>query len=402
MSRLPRARAAIAAIVLACGAHAAFAADTVRADVGKPLKAAEAALKGGRAKEALARISEADAVPNKTAYESLLIQQMRGSAAHAAGDLATAVKAFEAGVSSGKVSGRDQLQLVEAVAVDYYKMKEYSKSAQWAQRYFKDGGSAPAMRTVLLQSYYLGNDCASVARMLGGAGDDASRKPSEEDLVILRSCYRKERDDAGYVAATERLIIYYPKKEYWTEMLARVQRKPGFADRLSVHVYKLRLATGNLNTANDYMELAQLALQAGVPSEAKVVMDKGYASGVLGKGDQAARQQRLRDLVAKTLADSQKAREQEERDALAARDGGDLVKVGLNYVYEGKADKGLDLIQKGIRKGGLKRPEDAKLLLGEAELHAGHRNRAVQTFKSVRGTDGAADIARLWVLEARA
>jgi hypothetical protein len=59
-------------------------------------------------------------------------------------------------------------------------------------------------------------------------------------------------------------------------------------------------------------------------------------------------------------------------------------------------------IQKGIRKGGLKRPEDAKLLLGEAELHAGHRNRAVQAFKSVRGTDGAADIARLWVLEARA
>lgn len=402
MSRFPRARAAIAAIVLACGAHAALAADTVRPDVGKPLKAAEAALKAGRAKEALAKISEADAVPNKTAYESLLIQQMRGSAAHAAGDLPAAVKSFEAVLSSGKVSGRDQLQLVEAVAVDYYKMKEYAKSAQWAQRYFKDGGTAPAMRTVLLQSYYLGNDCASVNRMLGGAGDEAGHKPSEEDLEILRSCYRREKDDAGYVAATERLIVHYPKKEYWTEMLARVQRKPGFSDRLSVHVYKLRLATGNLNTATDYMELAQLALQAGVPAEAKVVMDKGYASGVLGKGDQAARQQRLRDLVTKTLADSQKAREQEEKDALAARDGGDLVKVGLNYVYEGKADKGLDLIQKGIRKGGLKRPEDAKLLLGEAELYAGHRNRAVQTFKSVRGTDGAADIARLWVLEARA
>jgi hypothetical protein len=78
------------------------------------------------------------------------------------------------------------------------------------------------------------------------------------------------------------------------------------------------------------------------------------------------------------------------------------VKVGLNYVYEGNADKGLDLIQKGIKKGGLKRPEDAKLLMGEAELQAGHKARAVQTFKSVKGSDGAADIARLWVLEARA
>lgn len=401
MIRLTRARAAFAAIVLACGVHAALAADTVRPDVGKPLKAAEAALKAGRAKEALARISEADAVPNKTAYESFLIQQMRGSAEHAAGDYAAAVKAFEAVLSSGKVSGRDQLQLVEAVAVDYYKLKEYSKAAQWAQRYFKEGGTAPAMRTVLLQSYYLGNDCAAVSKMLGGAGDEG-KKPSEEDLEILRSCYRKEKDEAGYVAATERLIVYYPKKEYWTEMLARVQRKPGFSDRLAVHVYKLRLATGNLTSANDYMELAQLALQAGVPSEAKIVMDKGYAAGVLGKGDQAARQQRLRDLIAKTLAESQKNRAQEERDALAARDGGDLVKVGLNYVYEGQADKGLALIQKGIQKGGLKRPEDAKLLLGEAELQAGHKGRAVTTFKSVKGSDGAADLARLWVLEARA
>jgi len=401
MIRPTRARAAIAAIVLACGVHAAWAADTVRPDVGKPLKAAEAALKAGRAKEALAKISEADAVPNKTAYESFLIQQMRGSAEHAAGDYAAAVKAFEAVLSSGKVSGRDQLQLVEAVAVDYYKLKDYAKAAQWAQRYFKDGGTAAAMRTVLLQSYYLGNDCAAVARMLGGAGEE-SKKPSEEDLEILRSCYRKEKDDAGYVAATERLIVYYPKKEYWTEMLARVQRKPGFSDRLAVHVYKLRLATGNLASANDYMELAQLALQAGVPSEAKIVMDKGYAAGVLGKGDQAARQQRLRDLIAKTLAESQKNRAQEEKDALAARDGGDLVKVGLNYVYEGQADKGLALIQKGIQKGGLKRPEDAKLLLGEAELQAGHKGRAVTTFKSVKGNDGAADLARLWVLEARA
>jgi hypothetical protein len=351
----------------------------------------------------MARIGEADAVSNKTPYENLLIQQMRGSAAHAAGDLPTAVKSFEAVLASGRVSGRDQTQLVEAIAVDYYKMKEYAQAAKWAQRYFKEGGSSAAMRTVLLQSHYLGNDCASVNRMLGGAsGDEAGHKPSEEDLEILRSCYRKEHDEAGYVAATERLIIFYPKKEYWTEMLARVQRKPGFSDRLSVHVFKLKLATGNLAGANDYMELAQLALQAGVPAEAKIVMDKGYAAGILGKGDQAARQARLRDLILKTLGESQKTREQDERAALAARDGADLVKVGLNYVYEGKADKGLALIGQGIKKGGLKRPDDAKLLLGEAELQAGHKNRAVQTFKTVHGNDGAADIARLWVLEARA
>jgi hypothetical protein len=76
--------------------------------------------------------------------------------------------------------------------------------------------------------------------------------------------------------------------------------------------------------------------------------------------------------------------------------------VGLNYVYEGNPAKGFPLIEQGIRKGGLKRPEDAKLRLGEAQLQAGQKQRGVQTLREVKGNDGAADIARLWVLHARA
>lgn len=399
MIRLSPMRALAAALVLALGATTgALAADTVRPEVGNPLKAAQAAVKAGRGKEALAEVAKADAAANKTPYESFLIQQMRGSAALAAGDNETAIKAFESVLASGRVSGREAAQMQEAIAVGYYKLKEYPKAAQAAAKYFKDGGTDAAVRTVQLQSYYLGNDCNSVSRMLG---EEGSRKASEEELQILRTCYSREKDDAGYVAATERLLQSYPKKEYWTELLARVQRKPGFSDRLGVHVYKLRNATGNFANANDYMELAQLAMQDGVPAEAKVIMEKGYSTGVLGKGSEAARQKRLSDLVDKTLAESKKNRAQDEKDAREARNGDDMVRIGLEYVYEGQADKGLALVEQGIKKGGLKRPEDAKLRLGEAQLYAGKKNAAVATLKTVKGTDGTADLARLWVLQAR-
>jgi Flp pilus assembly protein TadD len=181
-----------------------------------------------------------------------------------------------------------------------------------------------------------------------------------------------------------------------------VQKKSGFSDRLGVNVYRLRFATNNAGTANDYMEMAQLAMQAGVPAEAKVIMDKGYAAGQLGKGDQAERHERLRKLVDTTLEEKKASREADEKEALAAKDGNAQVTVGLNYVYEGNAAKGLPLIEQGIKKGGLKRPEDAKLRYGEALLHAGRKDRAVQVLRDVRGTDGTADLARLWVLHARA
>ena len=105
---------------------------------------------------------------------------------------------------------------------------------------------------------------------------------------------------------------------------------------------------------------------------------------------------------ARDLAASQKSRAKDEAGAQESKDGNDLVKVGLNYVYEGKADKGLTLIEQGIKRGGLRRPDDAKLLYGEALLEAGQKARAVQVLKEVRGTDGTADVARLWVLQARA
>jgi outer membrane protein assembly factor BamD (BamD/ComL family) len=404
IARLRPVLCSLAFVVLAVTAPLAQAqkSEGVRPEVGKPLQAAQALVKARKGREALAEVAKAEAVANRTANENFLINQMKGSAALAAGDNDTAIRAFEAVLASGKVSGRDEQQMVQAVAVGYYKNKEYAKAAQWSQRYFKEGGTDPAMRTVLLQSYFLGNDCGSVNRMLGSAADsDNGKRPSEEELQILANCYLRQKDTGGYVNAIEKLVVYYPKKEYWTDLLARVQKKPGFSDRLGVNVYRLRFATGNAGSVNDYMEMAQLAMQAGVPAEAKVIIDKGYSAGVLGKGDQAERHKRLKDLVEKAAAESLRTRAQDEKDALAAKDGNDLVKVGLNYVYEGNAAKGLPLVEQGIKKGGLKRPEDAKLRLGEAQLYAGQKQRGVQTLREVRGNDGTADIARLWVLHAR-
>ncbi|MEP7138378.1 MAG: hypothetical protein ABI745_02050, partial [Caldimonas sp.] len=116
---------------------------------------------------------------------------------------------------------------------------------------------------------------------------------------------------------------------------------------------------------------------------------------------QAERAKRLQALVDKRLAEDAASRAQDETEALAAKTGDGLVGVGMKLVYAGQAAKGVQLIQQGIAKGGLKRPEDAKLHLGIGQLAAGDKAKAQATFKSVQGTDGAADLARLWSLFAR-
>ena len=403
-----RMSAALFILVAVCLAVAApisrAEGETVRPEVGKPLQAAQDLMKAKKFQDALARVKEADAVAGKTPYEAFIVERMRGAAAASAGDNETAAKSFEAVIASGRLPAAEQLKLIEALAGTYYRAKEYSKAQSWGQRYFKEGGISSAMRTLLAQTQFLGGDFAASAKELSAevaASEAAGNSPAEDRLQLLANCYLKLNDKAGYVSVLEKLVSYHPKKEYWADLLARLQRKQGFSNRLTLDVYRLMQATGNLKDTQDYMEMAQLALQAGLPAEAKRVVDEGYAKGALGAGAEGDRHKRLRDLANKQSADDQKGMAEAEKQAAAAKDGNALVAVGSAYVAGRQFDKGIALIDKGIGRGELKRPDEAKLHLGLAHLQAGDKAKALQILRSVRGTDGTADLARLWVLQAR-
>lgn len=373
--------------------------ETLRAEVSKPLQAAQDLIKVKKYKEALAKIQEADAVPNKTAYESFFLDRMRGAVAMSAGEVDLAAKSFDAAISSGKLPAAEQLKIIEAVAGTYYRAKDYGKAAAWSQRYLKQDEGNGQMRTLLIQSYYLQGDYAAAAKELNAefqADDKAGRVPSEERMKLLGGSYAQINDNAGYVSVLERLVAHYPKKEYWADLLARLQRKPNFSDRLALDLFRLQMATGNLTSANNYMEMAQLALQAGFPAEAKKVVDKGFDTGALGSGPEADRHKRLRELVNKKAAEDQKSLGEGDAQAETAKTGVAQVNTGYNYVANGKFDKGIPMMEAGIAKGGLKRPEDDKLHLGIAYLQAGNRSKAVQVLKTVQGSDGTAELARLW------
>jgi hypothetical protein len=393
---------ALVAFAAALALGAAQAQGGMRPEVGKPLQAAQELVKAGKYREALAKVREADAVGGKTANETTLIERMRLAAASGAGDTDTAARSFDAIGSS--VSGPDKLRMIESIAGSYYRAKEYAKAQQWYARYFKEGGTSSANRTLMIQTQYLSGDLAGASRELVAEIQAAERNgaaPAEDRINLLMNAAVKQGDVNNETFALERLVTYYPKKEYWVTLLSRLQRKPNFSDRLVLDTYRLSLATGSMSAANDYSEMAQLALQAGSGAEAKQVVDKGFAAGALGVGAEAERHKRLRDLVAKRTEEAKKTAAEDEKAALAAKDGNDLVAIGMNQVFEGQKAKGVQLMQQGIAKGGLKRPEDAKLHLAIAQLLAGDNVKAQATLKTVSGNDGTSDLARLWALYAK-
>ncbi|HDR9020407.1 TPA: tetratricopeptide repeat protein [Burkholderia vietnamiensis] len=365
----------------------AWAADALRPDVAKPLAAAQDLYRAHKYRDALGKIAQAAAVPNRTPYETYMVEATRGAAAMAAGDTGVAAQAYETVVNSGRLSGADEQRTTAALAGIYFQQKNYPQAIRVAQRYLKAGGTDPDMRTLLTQSYYLSNDCSQVVSQLKASTEaQAGHAPDEGQLQMLATCAQKSKDAGAYRSALGMLVAYHPSPAYWADMISAIRGSPGYLSSLDLDIYRLRRATGTLTTADAYMEMTQLALVAGTPAEGRQVIDQGFASGVLGKDGQADREKRLQALAAKR--------------AQAGADAANPVApldVGMNLVFAGHAAQGLSTMEQVIAKGGLERPDAARLRLGEAYYVAGQKAHAVQVLRTVKGNDGSADLAKLWI-----
>ncbi len=404
VSRIASAAVLGLSLFLVPGAHAAK--DQLSPAVGKPLQEAQKLMKDQKYKDALAKIAEADPQA-KSDYEKFVIAQMTGAAKAGAGDAVGAAQSFEKVIASGRLTPEENLKITEAIAGTYVRAKQYPKALEWLDKYKAAGGQKPDILALRPQISYLSGDFKKAGQEAAAgivAAEKAGQKPSEEQIKLLASSLEKQKDMVGYTQALEKLVRYYPTPAYWADVIQRTATKPGFSRNLDLDMYRLLHATGNLTKPKDIMEAAQLAIQAGLPGEAKVYVDEGYAKQIFGVGEQSDidRQKRLQTLVEKKYADDKKIIASTDKQVAAASSGDPAVKTGLAYVTYGEKDKGLAMMEGGIKKGQLKAVDQSKLHLGYAYYLAGDKAKAQTALKAVGGKDGSADFAKLWgILAAR-
>ncbi len=382
--------------------NTAYAQEAMRAEVGKIVQQAKELYKARKYRDALGKLQEADRVGNKTVNENFTIERMRLSVASAAGDNDAVIRSAEVIVAANKLPAKEQLQLIQVLANAYFKANSFAKAAKMYERYFSEGGTDSSARQYLIQSKSMSGDNAGALKDTRAeiqAAEKAGRVPSQSTLEAYAYAVQKS-DKAAYLATLEKLVMHYGKKEYWVNLLNSVERKPEFSSRLSMDLYRLKLAVGQISKTSDYMEMAQMAIQDGNAGEAQKIIDQGYKAGALGTGAEAARHGRLKDLAAKRVAEAKAGLAAAESAAEKSADGTALVNLGFSLATAGEYDKGISLMEQGIKKGNLKYVDDAELHLGVAHLLAGKKSAGVKILKNVKGKDGTAELARFWVIYA--
>lgn len=397
------AAAALAAPVAPAAGQPAPAAsapvEAVRAVIAAPITAARDLLAAGRFKEALTKVAEAEAVPDRTPYENFILDQLRGGAAAGAGDIDTAVRSFESALATGRLHGEEAARIEEGMVRAAAGKRDFANVIRWGERYAKDGGTNTMVRRQVALARYQTADFAGAAKeaeALVAADEAAGHRPPEDLVRLLGAAQLKMPDEAGYVRTLERLLAAYPKPGYWRDRIARVQAAKDFDDAALIDSYRLLDAVGGTEAAAEYVTHAELALRAGLPAEAKRVLDAGAAAGKVGTGGEAAAQNALRDRADRAAAaDAASLSTAPAANASAAA----LVGQGLALAGAGRAAQGAPLVQQGVAKGGIPKPELAQLRLGWVLAQAGQTEAARAAFKAVAGAGGGiGDLARLWLI----
>jgi hypothetical protein len=362
---LGSAMAGAAVLTMAGPAQAA----TVSAKVGPLLKEAQALIAAKNYKAAMAKLNEAEAVKS-TADDTAIINQFKNAISISSADPNTpggAKAKFAQDYNAGKFK--------DVIADAEYLRKNNVFDAQ--------------SQLIVGQAYYKAGDyagCVRYAKTLGG---------SETALQLMARCAYETGDEVTQRSALEQLVAHNPKPEYWSDLLKLGERARGLSDHNSLDIYRLRLLTGSMQTKDDYVALAQYAMQLGNAAEAQSVLEKGVAAKVVTDDRSmrllaAAKQQAAANLAnaAKNLA-----------AANAAPQGDDLVKVGENMIGEGKAKDAIGVIQSGMKKP-LKDANNAQIRLGQAYLAAGQKAEAEAAFSKVKTPEKDALVAHLWALAA--
>jgi|ERR1700681_69967 len=395
---------AAAGLVAATPAFAAEGKQTNSAKLGKPLKEAHDDLNAKKYADAITKLREAEGIAGKTPFDQHLINDMLGFAYARIQNYAEAAKAWEAELDDGFMAQSEIPTKVRQLAEANYQIKNYDKAIEFGNRAIKGGFADEELKTLVGQAYYLKGDWKNTLKFEEGLVDEKIKNgqtPKSESLQLILSACVKLNDPACETRALEKVVTYYPKPEFWYQLLFTMRQQTSGNDANTLQTYRLMSEVDVLKNPEDYTEMAQLALEVGSPGEAQRILEKGFAKGVFTDPRAKSKNQRLLESAKKAAATDQTNLAKSEKDADAAPTGAKNVGVGLAYLGYGQYDKAVDQISKGLAKGGLRSEPEARLLLGIAQLKAGHKEDANKSFHAVKGDPSLERLANLWSLHAK-
>jgi tetratricopeptide (TPR) repeat protein len=221
---------------------------------------------------------------------------------------------------------------------------------------------------------------------------EQGQTPRENWLLLLRVCYFELKDYDNMIVVVKELIQYYPKDSYILT-LAGVYSELGDTKK-QLALTEVLYEKGLLNSNSHITNLANLYLLHGLPYKAAVVLEKGIKDNIVEDND---RNLRLLSQAWYTAREDEKAIPPLKQAAQMAKDGELYMRLAQAYANLDQWKNSAEAAREALRLGGLKRGDQANIMLGMALFNQKLFSQAKVAFQRAEKDKRSARAASQWI-----
>lgn len=274
-----------------------------------------------------------------------------------------AIKAFETLLLQEEISEREKNDTQFTLAQLHFQIEDWQGAIKILENWLASVSNPPSDPYIMLASAYYQIDrldkvIAPVERAIAIARE--RDKPVKEHWwLLLRAGYFEVNNTSKVIEILETLVVGWPKKDYWT-MLSGMYGEAN-REKRQLGAYEAAHDQNLLVSSAEIVTLAQLMMQAEASYKGALVLEKGFADGIV---DETESNFRLLSQAWQLAAEYEKAIEPLQRAARISGDGELDVRLANSYLNLRRYDECVTSGRSGLNKGGLKRAEVAQELLG--------------------------------------
>ena len=216
--------------------------------------------------------------------------------------------------------------------------------------------------------------------------------PKEDWYVLLNFAYFQQENFIKVRDIQKTLLVHWPKKQYWFS-LAGAYTELGEDENL-IYAYDAAHTQMLLEKESELVTMAQLYMQAEVPYKAAKLLDKEIKANRVEKNE---KNYRLMSQAWTLAAEDEEAIPALQQAARLSEEGELDLRLGNAYLNIGKHDECAKAINNGIKKGGIKSPDNAQISLGMCLYNLKEYNKAISAFKKASKTSRSRRVSNQWI-----
>ena len=311
-------------------------------------------------------------------------------------DYGRALQAYENVVKQPDIPLAMEVNTKFTIAQLYFVQEQWQKGINALLEWFAVTETPNANAYVLLaQGYYQTKDYNKALTNVEKAISMTLAKdkiPKEQWYNLARFLYFEKNDVNKTVDTLETLLKYYPKKQYWVQLSHMYGEQKKESQQLSA--METAYVQGMLDKGTEQVTMAYLYLNGDVPYKAAKVMDQGLKDGSIdGKSKNW-------EIVGSAWRQAQEVEKSipAMEQAAAKSDSGELyARLGNVYLDGDEYKKAITAINKGLSRGGVKRPDNARLILGMAYFNTKQYDKAREAFQAAGRDERSSKYASQWI-----